>query len=196
MGKLYVERYFPPEVKAQVKAMADDLKKAFGNRIDSLAWMSPATKAKAKEKLATLIIGVGYPDRWQDYSSLQIVQGDALGNLQRAELFRYRQQLAKLHQRVDRNEWWMTPQIVNAVNLPLQNALNFPAAILQPPFFDPAADAAHNYGSMGATIGHEISHSFDDQGSQFDAQGRLARLVDEGRLRSLQSCRRSAGRTV
>jgi predicted metalloendopeptidase len=136
--------------------------------------MSPDTKAKAKEKLSTLKVGVGYPDKWQDYSSLDIVKGDALGNAQRAELFEYHRQLAKLHQPIDRGEWWMTPQTVNAVNLPLQNALNFPAAILQPPYFDPAADAAHNYGSMGAIIGHEISHSFDDQGSQFDAQGRLA----------------------
>jgi predicted metalloendopeptidase len=174
VGKLYVERYFPAATKAKVKAMADDLKKAFRGRIDSLTWMAPATKAKAKEKLATLIVGVGYPDRWQDYTALEIVKGDALGNWQRAELFKYQRQRAKLHQPVDRNEWWMTPQTVNAVNLPLQNALNFPAAILQPPFFDPAVDAAQNYGSMGATIGHEISHSFDDQGSQFDAQGRLA----------------------
>src|SRR5205823_1764130 len=106
----YVERYFPPAVKAQVKTMADDLKKAFGNRIDALAWMSPATKAKAKEKLATLIVGVGYPDRWQDYAALRIVQGDPLGNLQRAELFAYQRQLAKLHQPMDRSEWWLTPQ--------------------------------------------------------------------------------------
>jgi predicted metalloendopeptidase len=154
--------------------MVDDLVTAFGKRIDALTWMSPETKAKAKEKVATLKVGVGYPDRWQDYSSLEIVKGDALGNAQRAELFEYRRQLAKLHQPIDRGEWWMTPQTVNAVNLPLQNALNFPAAILQPPYFDPAADAAHNYGSMGAIIGHEISHSFDDMGSQFDAQGRLA----------------------
>jgi predicted metalloendopeptidase len=173
VGKLYVERHFPPEVKAKVKALVDDLKKAFGNRIDALTWMSPATKAKAKAKLATLIVGVGYPDRWQDYGPLQIVKGDALGNLERAELFAYQRQLAKVHQPVDRNEWWMTPQTVNAVNLPLQNALNFPAAILQPPYFDPNADAAQNYGSIGAIIGHEISHSFDDVGSQFDAQGRL-----------------------
>jgi predicted metalloendopeptidase len=174
VGKLYVERYFPPEVKARVKAMADDLKKAFAHRIDSLTWMAPATKARAKEKLATLIVGVGYPEHWQDYGSLDIIKADALGNLDRAMLFNYRRQLAKLHEPVDRNEWWMTPQTVNAVNLPLQNALNFPGAILQPPFFDPAADAAHNYGSMGAIIGHEISHSFDDEGSQFDAHGRLA----------------------
>ena len=136
--------------------------------------MSPETKTKAKEKLATLIVGVGYPDKWQDYSALEIIKSDALGNLRRAVLFEYRRQLAKLGQPVDRNEWWMTPETVNAVNLPLQNALNFPAAILQPPYFDPAADAAHNYGAMGAIIGHEISHSFDDQGSQFDAQGRLS----------------------
>ena len=148
--------------------------KAFGKRIDALTWMSPETKVKAKQKLATLKVGVGYPDRWRDYSGLEIVKGDALGNAQRAELFEYRRQLAKLQQPVDRGEWWMTPQTVNAVNLPLQNALNFPAAILQPPYFDPNADAAHNYGSMGAIIGHEISHSFDDQGSQFDAEGRLA----------------------
>jgi endothelin-converting enzyme/putative endopeptidase len=136
--------------------------------------MSPETKAKAKQKLTTLKVGVGYPDHWQDYSGLEVIKGDALGNAERAGLFEYRRELAKLHQPVDRGEWWMTPQTVNAVNLPLQNALNFPAAILQPPYFDPAAGQAHNYGSMGAIIGHEISHSFDDQGSQFDAEGRLA----------------------
>jgi endothelin-converting enzyme/putative endopeptidase len=174
VGKLYVERYFPPDVKARVQGMADDLKKAFGKRIDSLTWMSPVTKARAKEKLTTLIIGVGYPDHWPDYSSLRIVKGDALGNAERAGLFDYQRQLVKLNRPIDRHEWWMTPQTVNAVNLPLQNALNFPAAILQPPFFDPQADAAQNYGSMGAIIGHEISHSFDDQGSQFDANGRMA----------------------
>jgi predicted metalloendopeptidase len=174
VGKLYVQRFFPAETKAKVDAMISDLTKAFGARIDALSWMSPETKAKAKQKLSTLIVGVGYPDRWLDYSALEIVQGDALGNEQRFELFDYRRNLAKLHQPVDRHEWWMTPQTVNAVNLPLQNALNFPAAILQPPFFDPASDAAHNYGSIGAIIGHEISHSFDDQGSQFDAEGRLS----------------------
>lgn len=174
VGKLYVDRHFPADSKAKVQAMVNDLVKGFGKRIDELAWMSPQTKTKAKEKLSTLKVGVGYPDHWQDYSSLQIVKGDALGNEQRAESFEYHRHLKKLNQPVDRNEWWMTPQTVNAVNLPLQNALNFPAAILQPPYFDPEADTAHNYGSIGAIIGHEISHSFDDQGSQFDAQGRLA----------------------
>jgi predicted metalloendopeptidase len=174
VGKLYVARHFPPEAKAKVRAMVDDLTKGFGSRIDALDWMTAETKAKAKEKVKTLYVGVGYPDKWVDYTPLEIVKGDAFGNRQRAERFEYRRQLAKLTQPVDRTEWWMTPQTVNAVNLPLQNALNFPAAILQPPFFDPARDAAANFGAMGATIGHEISHSFDDQGSQFDAQGRLA----------------------
>jgi putative endopeptidase len=174
VGKVYVERYFPAATKAKAQAMVADLVQAFAKRIDALTWMSPATKAKAKQKLETLKVGVGYPDRWQDYSSLDVAKGDALGNAQRAELFEYHRHLAKLHQPVDRGEWWMTPQTVNAVNLPLQNALNFPAAIIQPPYFDANADAAHNYGSMGAIIGHEISHSFDDQGSQFDAAGRLA----------------------
>jgi putative endopeptidase len=174
VGKMYAERYFPAETRAKAQAMAGDLVKAFAKRIDALTWMSPETKVKAKQKLETLKVGVGYPDQWRDYAGLEIVKGDALGNAQRAELFEYRHQLAKLHQPIDRGEWWMTPQTVNAVNLPLQNALNFPAAIIQPPYFDANADAAHNYGSMGAIIGHEISHSFDDQGSQFDAEGRLA----------------------
>ncbi len=174
VGKMYADRYFPAETKAKAQAMVADLIKAFGKRIDALTWMSPETKVKAKQKLETLKVGVGYPDQWRDYSGLEIVKGDALGNAERAELFEYHHQLAKLHQPIDRGEWWMTPQTVNAVNLPLQNALNFPAAIVQPPYFDANADAAHNYGSMGAVIGHEISHSFDDQGSQFDAEGRMA----------------------
>ena len=174
VGKIYVEKYFPAETKAKVQAMVKDLVTAFGKRIDALTWMSPETKNKAKQKLGTLRVGVGYPDHWVDYSGLEIVKGDALGNAQRAGLFEYRRQLAKMQKPIDRDEWWMTPQTVNAVNLPLQNALNFPAAILQAPYFDAHADAAHNYGSMGAIIGHEISHSFDDQGAQFDAEGKMA----------------------
>jgi predicted metalloendopeptidase len=143
------------QTKAKAQAMVRDLVKAFAKRIDALSWMSPETKIKAKQKLDTLKVGVGYPDAWRDYSGLEIVKGDAFGNAQRAEIFAYRQELAKLHKPVDRGEWWMTPQTVNAVNLPLQNALNFPAAIIQPPYFDVNADAAHNYGSMGAVIGHK-----------------------------------------
>ena len=174
VGQLYVKRYFPPEAKAQVQAMVKNIIAAFSQRIDRLDWMAPQTKAKAKEKLSTLYVGVGYPEHWVDYAGLEVVRGQALGNAERAELFEYRRRLAELGGKIDLTEWWMTPQTVNAVNMPLQNALNFPAAILQAPYFDPSATAAINYGGIGATIGHEISHSFDDQGSQFDAQGRLA----------------------
>jgi putative endopeptidase len=173
VGKLYVAHYFPPAAKAKIEAMVQELIAAYRARINRLTWMSPETKQKALAKLATLKVGVGYPDKWRDYSGLKIVRGDAFGNLQRSEMFEYRTALAKLRQKVDRGEWAMVPQEVNAVNLPLVNALNFPAAILQPPFFDPKADDALNYGAIGATIGHEISHSFDDTGSQFDAQGKL-----------------------
>jgi len=174
VGKLYVAKHFSADAKAKVRAMVDDLTRAFDKRIDALQWMTPETKAKAKDKVKTLYVGVGYPDKWIDYSPLEVVKGDALGNLQRAELFEYHRQLAKLKQPVDRTEWWMTPQTVNAVNLPLQNALNFPAAFLQAPYFDPNREPAANFGAMGGTIGHEISHSFDDSGSQFDAHGRMA----------------------
>ncbi len=173
VGKAYVAKHFPLETKTMVQSMVADIVKAFGVRIDALAWMTPATKAKAKAKLATLKVGVGYPETWRDYASLQIGKDDALGNEQRAGLFEYRWQLGKLAKAVDKGEWWMTPQTVNALNIPLQNSLNFPAAILQPPFFDAKASAAYNYGSMGAIIGHEISHSFDDMGAQFDAEGRF-----------------------
>ena len=173
VGKLYVRRYFPSEAKAVAQDMVKNIVAAFGRRIDRLAWMSPATRAKAKAKLATLYVGIGYPETWHDYTGLEVARDDALGNAQRAELLYYRASLAKMAKPVDRAEWWITPQTVNALNLPIQNALNFPAAILNPPFFDMAADPAQNYGAIGAIIGHEISHSFDDQGSQFDARGRL-----------------------
>jgi len=176
VGKVYVEKYFPPETKRAVEDIVHNLVEAFGRRIDALAWMSPETKRKAKEKLATLKVGVGYPDKWRDYSGLSVVRGDAFGNFERAELFEYRRNLQKLQKPgrpIDRDEWAMLPHVVNAVNLPVRNALNFPAATLVPPFFDPHATAAANYGSIGMTIGHEISHSFDDQGAQFDARGRF-----------------------
>jgi putative endopeptidase len=173
VGKLYVERYFPPEAKAQITALVDALLKAFSLRIDHLAWMSPETKAQAHAKLAALRVGVGYPDHWVNYSGLRIVRGDAYGNADRAERFELARNLAKLGKPVDRSEWVMTPQTVNAVNLPAMNALNFPAGILQPPLFDPHRAAALNFGNTGATIGHEISHSFDDQGALFDANGRF-----------------------
>ncbi|HZC87392.1 MAG TPA: M13 family metallopeptidase, partial [Steroidobacteraceae bacterium] len=173
VGKLYVARYFPPEEKARAEAMVRNLVAAFAVRIDRLDWMAPQTRTKAKEKLATLKVGVGYPDHWRDFSGLEVVRGDAFGNARRAELFEYHRNLEKLGQPVDRGEWAMNPQLVNAVNLPAMNALNFPAAILQPPNFDPKRDPVMDYGAIGAVIGHEISHSFDDQGALFDANGRL-----------------------
>jgi predicted metalloendopeptidase len=174
VGQVYVARYFTAESKAAVQKMVDDIKAAFVRRIDALDWMAPATKAEARRKIATLKVGVGYPDRWIDYSGQQVSATDALGNVQRAEAFNYRLSLAKLGARtIDRGEWAMQPQTVNAVNLPVRNALNFPAAILQAPFFDARNPAALNYGAVGATIGHEISHSFDDTGALFDADGRL-----------------------
>jgi predicted metalloendopeptidase len=173
VGKLYAARYFAPAEKARAEAMVHNLIAAFALRIDHLEWMQPETKQKAKAKLAVLKIGVGYPDRWIDYSALEVRPGDAFGNADRAELFETHRNHAKLGKPVDRSEWVMTPQTVNAVNLPVMNAMNFPAAILQPPYFDPNRPGVMDYGAAGAIIGHEISHSFDDQGAQFDATGKL-----------------------
>jgi predicted metalloendopeptidase len=173
VGKLYTERFFPAAEKARAKAMVAHLIAAFGTRIDHLDWMAPATKKEAKAKLAVLKVGVGFPDTWPSYAGLEIVKGDAYGNAERAQLFQLRQRLSWLDKPVDRSEWVMTPQTVNAVNLPAMNAMNFPAAILQPPYFDPQRPLAMDYGAMGAIIGHEVSHSFDNQGALFDATGRL-----------------------
>jgi putative endopeptidase len=174
VGQLYVKQYFPASSKAEVQQMVSNILAAFDSRVDELTWMTPATKAKAKAKIATTHVGVGYPETWRNYADLTIKADDPVGNHLRAEEHEYQHQKAKLDAPVDRNEWWMTPQTVNAVNLPLQNALNFPAAILEAPFFDPKADPAANYGSIGAVIGHEISHSFDNTGAEFDASGKLA----------------------
>ncbi|HEY6815840.1 MAG TPA: M13 family metallopeptidase [Croceibacterium sp.] len=171
LGKLYVERYFPASNKAQIEDMVGEIKAAFARRIEALDWMAPATKEEAKAKAEGMEVGVGYPDTWLDYSSLEIAPGTAYANKQAAELLRYREQLAKIGKPLDRREWWMNAQLVNAVNLPVQNAMNFPAAILQRPFFDPKADPAFNYGAIGGVIGHEISHSFDDAGAAFDRNG-------------------------
>ncbi|HVP65712.1 MAG TPA: M13 family metallopeptidase [Anaeromyxobacteraceae bacterium] len=174
VGKVYAARYFPPEDKRELQSMVDQLIAAFGRRIDRLEWMTPSTKAQAKAKLATLKVGIAYPDHWRSYAGLVVVRGDALGNAERSELFAYRYALAKLRRPPDASEWAMLPQTVNAVNLPVRNALNFAAGYLEPPFYDRTASPAVKYASVGATIGHEISHSFDDQGALFDAAGRLA----------------------
>ena len=173
VGQIYAQRYFSPEAKAQAQAMVANLIVAFRKRIDGLSWMDPATKAEAKAKLSTLYVGVGYPETWHDYSSYEIKADDIFGNIFRGHVAEYRRQIARLGKSVDRKEWTMTPQTVNAVNLPLQNALSFPAAILQPPFFDPLAPAAANYGAIGTIMGHEISHTFDSEGSAFDSKGRV-----------------------
>jgi putative endopeptidase len=173
VGHVYVEHNFPAEDKARVKQMVTNIIAAFSKRIDKLDWMAPATRSQAQEKLKTLYIGVGYPDHWDSYAALKVVPGDAFGNAVRGEQFHTAEQFAKLHKKIDKSEWAMPPQLVNAVNMPLQNGIVFPAAILQPPFYDPKASDATNYGAIGTVIGHEISHSFDDQGAQFDAQGHL-----------------------
>lgn len=173
VGRLYVERYFPASEKRRAEAMVKNVLAAFARRLDALTWMAPATKAQAKAKLAALRVSVGYPDTWRDYSGLDVIRGDAFGNFDRASRFAYTSALAKLGHAVDRGEWVMNPHVVNAVNLPAMNALNFPAGILQPPDFDPARPEAMDYGSAGAMIGHEICHSFDDTGALFDATGKM-----------------------
>jgi predicted metalloendopeptidase len=173
VGRLYVAKYFPAAEKARAEEMVKNELAAFAIRIDRLDWMAPETKARAKAKLKALKVGVGYPDRWTDVSGLEVVRGDALGNAQRASLFHTRRKLAWLGRPVDRGEWVMNPHLVNAVNLPAMNALNFPAAMLEPPYFDPRRPVVMDYGAVGSVIGHEISHSFDDQGALFDADGRL-----------------------
>jgi putative endopeptidase len=173
VGQIYVGQYFTPETKAHADALVKNLLTAMGQRLDGLAWMGAETKAKAKAKLATYNPKIGYPKKWRDYSALTITAGDAVGNARRMSEFEYNRRLAKLGKPVDRDEWGMTPMTVNAYYNPELNEIVFPAAILQPPFFDPNADDAVNYGGIGAVIGHEISHGFDDQGSQFDATGAL-----------------------
>jgi endothelin-converting enzyme/putative endopeptidase len=173
VGKIYAKRFFPPEAKAQVEAMVANLLAAFRVRLENLTWMAPATKKEAITKLSALKVSVGYPDRWRSYAALPISPDNLFANLWNSALFEYHYSLSRIGQPTDRSEWCMEPQTVNAVNLPLDNGLNFPAAILQAPFFDPKAPAAHNYGAIGTIIGHEISHTFDSEGAAFDSQGRV-----------------------
>jgi len=173
LGRLYVERHFSPEAKQRMDRLVGNLLEAFRQGIDSLEWMSPATKAEARAKLAKFTPKIGYPDRWQDYSDLDIQPGDLMGNVRRSAQRGYRRMIDRLDQPVDRHEWMMRPYTVNAYYSPTRNEIVFPAAILQPPFFNPAADDAVNYGAIGAVIGHEISHGFDDQGRKSDGDGNL-----------------------
>jgi putative endopeptidase len=173
LGKIYVASYFPPEFKSRMDQLVRNLLAAYQADIDTLDWMGPETKQKAHEKLARFTTKIGYPAKWRDYSALRIVPGDLLGNVMRANAFEYHRNVSKLGQPIDRTEWEMTPQTVNAYYNPEKNEIVFPAAILQPPFFNARADDAVNYGGIGAVIGHEISHGFDDQGSQYDGLGNL-----------------------
>jgi putative endopeptidase len=173
VGQVYVARHFPAGHKARMTELVANLTAAFGESIDGLTWMTPATRAAARDKLSRYMLKIGYPDRWRDYSGLQARAGDAFGNRARAGRFEWQRIALRAGKPVDRAEWAMTPQTVNAYYNPSLNEIVFPAAILQPPFFDVGADDAVNYGAIGAVIGHEISHGFDDQGSKFDGEGRL-----------------------
>ena len=174
VGKLYVERHFPPDAKARMDRMVQHLIEAYRHAFEHNDWMGPETKKKALAKLATFRPKIGYPKKWRDYSALEIRPDDLLGNVQRAAAFEWNRMIGKLGKPVDRDEWHITPQTVNAYYNAHMNEIVFPAAILQPPFFNRAADEAVNYGGIGAVIGHEIGHGFDDQGSKWDAAGNLA----------------------
>jgi endothelin-converting enzyme/putative endopeptidase len=173
VGKLYVEKHFPPRAKERMGELVENLKRAFAQRIDGLDWMTPVTKKQAHEKLSKFTTKIGYPDEWKDYSKLTIKADDLVGNYMRAAEVEHQREIDKLGGPIDRNEWHMTPQTVNAYYNPVMNEIVFPAAILQPPFFNMEADDAVNYGGIGAVIGHELSHGFDDKGSKYDGDGNL-----------------------
>jgi putative endopeptidase len=181
VGKVYVDRYFPPETKAAADELVKNVIAAMGRRIDKLEWMAPETKAKAHAKLAAFTPKIGYPDRWRDYSGLEIRRDDLFGNAVRANRFAHEYNVGKLGPPIYRWEWGMTPMTINAYANFGMVEIVFPAAILQPPFFDPNADPAVNYGGIGAVIGHELSHHFDDQGAKFNAEGRLSDWYGAGR---------------
>ncbi|HEX9148670.1 MAG TPA: M13-type metalloendopeptidase, partial [Thermoanaerobaculia bacterium] len=173
IGRTYVAEYFPPESKAKMEKLVADLRAAMKGRIENLQWMGPETKARALEKLSKFGVKIGYPSKWRDYSALVIREGDLAGNAERAAKFEWEYDVNRIGKPVDELEWGMTPQTVNAYYSPVKNEIVFPAAILQPPFFDPNADAAVNYGAIGGVIGHEITHGFDDQGRKSDGDGML-----------------------
>ncbi len=193
IGKLYVARHFKPEAKARMRELVENLRKAYGESIDELEWMSAETKEKAKAKLAAFTPKIGYPDRWKDYSALEIRADDLIGNLRRAARVEHQQDVEKIGQTIRTWEWGMTPQTVNAYYSPTRNEIVFPAAILQPPFFNMEADDAVNYGGIGAVIGHEMGHGFDDQGSRYDGEGNLQNWWTE---QDLQEFKKRTARLV
>ncbi|HMK29737.1 MAG TPA: M13 family metallopeptidase [Terriglobales bacterium] len=173
LGQVFVGKTFPPEMKARTVQMTDEIEQAMAQEIRGLGWMSPETKKQAMEKLHAIVNKVGYPDKWRDYSTLEVRRGDFIGNVNRSIIFESKRELTKIGKPVDRGEWGMTPPTVNAYYNPQMNDINFPAGVLQPPLYDPRIDDAPNYGNTGSTIGHELTHGFDDEGRQFDAQGNL-----------------------
>jgi len=173
VGQLYVKKHFTPKAKAEMKKLVDNLLQAYRERIQTLEWMSPETRQVAMRKAQNVRVKIGYPDRWRDYSKLEVKAGDAFGNRKRANLWDYARQVARINQRTDKDEWGMAPQTVNAYYNPVWNEIVFPAAILQAPFFDANADAAVNYGAIGGVIGHEMGHGYDDQGAKSDENGIL-----------------------
>ncbi|MEO6338748.1 MAG: M13-type metalloendopeptidase [Caulobacteraceae bacterium] len=186
VGREYVARYFPPTAKAKMEALVADLRAAFKGRIERIDWMTPSTRAAALDKLAKYNVKIGYPAKWRDYSKLVIRQGDLAGNVIRSGAFEWAYQVGRLNKPVDRADWGMTPQTVNAYNDPVMSEVVFPAAILQPPFFDPDADPAINYGAIGGVIGHEMTHGFDDQGRKYDASGKLQTWWGEADIKAFQ----------
>jgi putative endopeptidase len=173
LGQLYVEKYFPPAAKARMNELVENLKAVFHDRLEKVSWMSAATREKALAKFARFTQKIGYPDNFRDYSSILIRRDDYLGNVRRSAVFESKREIARIGKPVDKTEWGMTPETVNAYFNPLQNEIVFPAGILQPPFFDLTQDDAVNYGAIGVVIGHEITHGYDDQGRKFDADGNL-----------------------
>ncbi|AZG72340.1 M13 family metallopeptidase [Shewanella livingstonensis] len=187
VGKVYVKRHFAPEAKTRMEQLVENLRGAYGSSIESLDWMSADTKVAAKDKLAKFNPKIGYPNKWDDYTKLSIKADDLVGNAKRAAIFEHNKSLAKLGQPIDKDEWHMTPQTVNAYYNPTMNEIVFPAAILQPPFFNLEADDAVNYGGIGAVIGHEMGHGFDDQGAKFDGEGNMRDWWTEADLKAFES---------
>ena len=173
LGQLYVETYFPPDAKARMNDLVENLKGVFHDRLEKVRWMTEATRAKALAKFARFTQKIGCPDKFRDYSAIEIRRDDLLGNIRRASIFESRREIVRVGKAVDRTEWHMTPETVNAYFNPLQNEIVFPAGILQPPFFDLSMDDAVNYGGIGVVIGHEITHGYDDEGRKYDADGNL-----------------------
>jgi predicted metalloendopeptidase len=186
LGQVYVQKYFPPEAKARALELVHNVLAALRDDLQSLPWMSPATRKAAIEKLEAFTIKIGYPDKWRDYSALKIERGPYVTNAFRAAQFENARDLAKIGKPVDRGEWGMSPPTVDAYDNPQLNEIVFPAGILQPPFYDPKRDDAYNYGGIGAVIGHEITHGFDDQGAQFDPRGNLKNWWTPEDLKSFQ----------